>query len=241
MDIVTIHSAGCRETGMQVIRHAANTTDGNIVRQKLIEFVSQLPTVNLSVDIEMGHHHTGVNTCIGTPCPCHRNITTEQQRQRSLQLMLHRVAVGLYLPAMITGTIVAESDKISHRLRTTASKLEGQVVGTATVSCRLLCRGERSGCLRNCGLGRERSSIDWCSSHRRNLTSNNIVRTNIVVPTAVELAGIDVKLYGDVLIQLDIELLDAVLTEDVKHHLTRELSRYLNNIFLCHPGIARTI
>lgn len=123
MDIVAVHAAGGGEAGMQVVGHEADAADGNILRQQLVELIAELLAVNGAVNVEVGHHHAGMNAGISTPCACHGNVTTEQQRQRSLQLLLHRVAVGLNLPAVIACTIVAESNKISHRLRMTIPRI----------------------------------------------------------------------------------------------------------------------
>ena len=54
MDIVTIHPAGGRETGMKVVGHLFDLADGNVARQQTVELVGQLfgpPSC------EHGHRH----------------------------------------------------------------------------------------------------------------------------------------------------------------------------------------
>ena len=53
--------------------------------------------------------------------------------------------------------------------------------------------------------------------------------------------GINIELYGNILSLLDIELFDTILTEKTEYAFARILSRNLNDIFLRHPGITRTI
>lgn len=121
--------------------------------------------------------------------------------------------------------------------------LEGQVVGT-TLTCCLWSGRERCGSsLGRSSLRRERSCLgsDRSSRYGRYLTTNNIVRANIVKPAAIELMGIDVELHGQVLIHLDIELLDAVLAEETEHATLGVLSRNFNDIVLRHPGVACTV
>ena len=118
--------------------------------------------------------------------------------------------------------------------------LEGEVVGSTFARSGLLSRRE------GCG-GSLRSSVlsrcEWCGSGNSasHLTTNDVIGTNIVIPTSVELACIDVELYGDLLAGLNVELFDAVFTEDVEHHLAGVLTWYLNDIFLCHPCVSCTV
>ena len=114
MYIVAIHATGGRETGMQVVSDTMHATNGNVLRHKTVELIGKLNAIDLAIDVKVSHHHTGMNASIGAASTCQGNITTEQQRQRSLQLLLHRVAVRLNLPAVIACTIVAESHEISH-------------------------------------------------------------------------------------------------------------------------------
>ena len=114
MQVVAVHAAGGREAGVKVVGHTLNPADGDVAGQQLVQLIGQLPTVNLTGRIEVGHHHAGMDAGIRAPCSCHDNFTTQQQRQGPLQARLHGVAVGLYLPPVVAGAVVAESYKISH-------------------------------------------------------------------------------------------------------------------------------
>ena len=50
--------------------------------------------------------------------------------------------------------------------------------------------------------------------------------------------GINVKLYGNILTILYIELLDTVFAKDSEHTTTRILAGNLDNIVLRHPVVA---
>ena len=53
--------------------------------------------------------------------------------------------------------------------------------------------------------------------------------------------GIYVKLYRQVFVQLNVKLLDAVLTKHTEHTLARELSRDFYYIVLRHPRVTRAL
>ena len=116
--------------------------------------------------------------------------------------------------------------------------LEGQIVG-GTFTCGFLCWRERRGgtvsrrewaCLRST----RRSS----SCRLGDLTTDDIIGTNIVEPAAVVLMGVDIELYGQILALLDIELLDTIFTEDTEEALAGILARDFNDIILRHPVVA---
>ena len=114
--------------------------------------------------------------------------------------------------------------------------LERKIIGRALRS-RFLCGRERRG-----GTASRR---EWCltthrSSRLLHLSTYHIIGTDIIEPTTIIFTGINIKLYRQILTLLDIELLDAILTENVKQTTLRILSRYLQDIFLSHPLIART-
>ena len=122
------------------------------------------------------------------------------------------------------------------------SRLERQVI-CRTFSSRLLSRRERG-----CGISTTHRLLwrewrgYWSTCYRRNGgTSLYVIGADIVEPAALVFASIDIELNGDVLAHLDIELLDAVLTEDVEYHFARVLARYFDDIFLSHPRITCTL
>ena len=116
------------------------------------------------------------------------------------------------------------------------NRLEGQVVGTASLTGRLLCWWERS-----------RSTISWWegrslrrSSCRSYLTTNHIIGANIVKPASIKLMGINIKLHGKIFTLLDIVLFDTVFTEDTEKTFLGVLSWNLYDIILRHPVVSRT-
>ena len=52
--------------------------------------------------------------------------------------------------------------------------------------------------------------------------------------------GIDVELNGQILTLLDVELLDAVFSEDTEKTFTGILSRHFDDIVLRHPVVSCT-
>ena len=96
---------------------------------------------------------------------------------------------------------------------------------------------------------------EWCSirlslnrwegrssgiSHWGYLTANHVVSTDIIKPTAIILAGIDIELDRDILTILNIELFDAVFTKDIEDTTSGILARNFNHILLRHPWVATT-
>ena len=121
---------------------------------------------------------------------------------------------------------------------------ERQVI-RAALCCGLLRRGEGSCCgilLRregSCGhilLRGERSCLgNTCRSCRYGLGGRDIVGTDVIIPSSIILTCIDVKLYVQVLSNLNVKLLDAFLTENIKDTSFRISTRNLEDIFLSHP------
>ena len=62
--------------------------------------------VQIGSMVEMGHHHAGMHTCICTASTHYCDIGTEQRGECLLQLMLNRIAIGLYLPSVIACSII---------------------------------------------------------------------------------------------------------------------------------------
>ena len=73
-----------------------------------------------------------------------------------------------------------------------------------------------------------------------NLSADYIVCTNIVEPTTIILSCINIELNCEIFSLLDIELLNTVLTKNIKETTFRILTRNFKNIFLSHPLITCT-
>ena len=114
-------------------------------------------------------------------------------------------------------------------------RLEWQIVGRAFCGW-LLCWWEGS---RSTASGRERACLRRADTGLRNLSAHDVVGTDIVKPTAIIFAGIDVELDGQIISLLDVELLDAVFAEHIKQTTLRILAWHLEHILLSHPLIAR--
>ena len=120
--------------------------------------------------------------------------------------------------------------------------LERQVISRTFSG--LLCRRERSDVgisSRSSLLGRERCGTSLGRSNYGSSSANNIIGADVIIPTSVKLAGINIKLDRDIFIHLNIKLLNTILTKNIKYHVTRILSRNLHHIFLSHPRVTSTL
>lgn len=118
-------------------------------------------------------------------------------------------------------------------------KLERQII-CATLTCRLLCRKEGSGGSRWLrGEGRSNGRTTYAGL--RNLTAENIVGTYLVEPSSVVFVRINIKLHGEVFALLNVELLDSILTKKAEDALAGILTGHLNDVFLRHPRVSRTV
>ena len=72
------------------------------------------------------------------------------------------------------------------------------------------------------------------------LTTNYIISSNIIEPTSLVFARINVELNCQFVSILNIELFDTILTKNVKHTTLWVLTWYFKNILLGHPSISRT-
>ena len=106
-------------------------------------------------------------------------------------------------------------------------RLEGQIVG-ATLACRLLSGREGRG---------SRSDTSHRGTSNGYLTTQHVVGTDIVEPTALIFVGVDIELDGDILVHLNIELLNPVFSENTEHATLRILTRDFNHIVLRHPRV----
>ena len=120
--------------------------------------------------------------------------------------------------------------------------LEGQIV--CSVLSTRLCRWEWSigcGCcilLWGEGSGSTRGSASDGGGGRHgvgHLTTNNIVRANVIEPTSLILVCINIKLHGNFFAGLNVELLDTVFAKYSEYHASGILTRYFNDIILAHP------
>lgn len=113
-----------RETGMEIVAHLLHLLDSDIVRQQLVQFISQLLTVDIlrsfefaiRRQIEMRHHHPGMHPCIRPTSPSHSDILSKQCRESTLQPFLYGLAIRLDLPTVIARTIIAERDEITFEI-----------------------------------------------------------------------------------------------------------------------------
>jgi hypothetical protein len=99
---------------MHIMSHPFDAVYSDVVMQKSVELLGEHHSIKLGISIEVGCHLTGVNTGIGSTCTCYCDGLTQQERQTAFQLALHRDAIGLYLPAVIVGAVIAKPYEISH-------------------------------------------------------------------------------------------------------------------------------
>ena len=62
----------------------------------------------------MRHHHACMYPRVRTSCPCHLYVLAQDERERTLQLALYGDAVGLHLPPVVSGSVVAEGYEVTH-------------------------------------------------------------------------------------------------------------------------------
>ncbi len=116
--------------------------------------------------------------------------------------------------------------------------LEGQIVCT-TLTCRFLCRRERRCCILRSSLRGEGRTCSRSCTHGSPSGSNDttlyIVSANVIIPTTIELTGINIERNGYVLAHLNVKLFNTVLAKDIEDHLLRILTGDFHHILLCHP------
>ena len=107
---------------MHLVAHGLCLLYGDVLWQQTVQLIHQLFAVDAllglepRLGVEVCHHHAGVHSRIGAPCSRHADLLAEKRRERPLQLFLHRHPVGLYLPTVVVGSVISESDEVSHRL-----------------------------------------------------------------------------------------------------------------------------
>ena len=66
------------------------------------------------VGIEVGCHVSGMYAGIGSSCSHHLHFLSQKYGEGALQLLLHRIGIGLNLPTVVVGAVVTEEYEISH-------------------------------------------------------------------------------------------------------------------------------
>ena len=102
-----------RESCMTLAVHLLDAFDGNVLMQQSVELLSQHGSVEVHIRVEVGSHAARMDARVRPSCSRHTDVLTQQQRQAALQLALHRHPVGLYLPPVILGAVIAEPNKIT--------------------------------------------------------------------------------------------------------------------------------
>ena len=135
MDIIMIGTRGGREAGMHLGIYLPNFIDGNVAWQDSVQTIHQLVEGHrdsffrnflFRIPVKMRRHVSGMHTGIGSSCTHHLYLLSEKDGKGTLQLLLHRIGIGLNLPAVIVGSVVTKEYKISHcfSLKTTAKLLK---------------------------------------------------------------------------------------------------------------------
>ena len=102
---------------MEIVAHLTHLLNGNILWQEPVQLVGEISSIHRQgLHIEVGNHHTGMDTGIGTASTRHGNILSQNRGESPLQLLLHGTAVGLYLPSVIASAVITEGDEESHSL-----------------------------------------------------------------------------------------------------------------------------
>jgi hypothetical protein len=63
---------------MSIRAYRLHSLHSNISRKETIEFVDKVPTINITLGIEMGNHLLGMHTRIGAPGANNGSINTKQ-------------------------------------------------------------------------------------------------------------------------------------------------------------------
>ena len=135
-----IGTRGGREAGMHLRMNFPHFIDGNVAWQNSVQTILQLVEGHrdsffrnflfrnflFRIPVKMRRHVSGMHTGIGSSCTHHLYLLSEKDGKGTLQLLLHRIGIGLNLPAVIVGSVVTKEYKISHcfSLKTTAKLLK---------------------------------------------------------------------------------------------------------------------
>lgn len=108
MYVIMVCTERSTEACVHVTSNGEYRADGNIAWQQAVQLVHQLDAINFSVGLKMCRHPTCVYAGICTSCTYNAYRLTQYCGQGFLQFFLHRIAIGLYLPAMIVGSVVCK-------------------------------------------------------------------------------------------------------------------------------------
>ena len=103
---------------MHVGGDGTNVLHGNVLRQELVELVWQVYGCPLLLifPVEVRHHHACMDAGIGPPCSDDLDGLPQKCGECNLQSLLHAVAIGLNLPAVVARAVVGEGDEETHGL-----------------------------------------------------------------------------------------------------------------------------
>lgn len=134
--IIVVRARYGREAGVHAVGHRKNVMDRDVAGQDAIQAIHHLvarerkPVRTIrsrlwrsTLPVEVRRHLACMNPRVGAPCADHLDVFSQQNRQATLQLLLHRVGIGLNLPAMIVGAIIAKGNKVSTHGRKGTKKL----------------------------------------------------------------------------------------------------------------------
>ena len=105
---ITVGTSFGREARVHILADALGAPAADVAWQNAVETVTELVSVKLLVGVEVTNHCTGVDAGV---CG---NRLTEQCAQTLLHFFLHRHAVGLYLPAMVSCAVETQPKEYSH-------------------------------------------------------------------------------------------------------------------------------
>ena len=115
MYIIMVCARDGRETGMHLWGYLPYFVYGDVAGQDAVQAVYQLVGFHRNpVGIEVGCHVSGMYAGIGPSCSHHLHFLSQKYGEGALQLLLHRIGIGLNLPAVVVGAVVTEEYEISH-------------------------------------------------------------------------------------------------------------------------------
>ena len=99
---------------MESVRHWMCPLHCDVRRQKAVGAAHPGNQFALYIGVEMHDLHQCVNTGVGAPGAQSRNTLAGQFAERGFQLVLHRSARALALPAFVSLTVVADAEGQPH-------------------------------------------------------------------------------------------------------------------------------
>ena len=112
-----IGTRASRETGVHIGSYRLYTVNTDVAGQQTVELHGKRVGQESGIGIEVGCHHTGMDTCIGTSGTRDADRLAQEERQAAFEFALHGDAVGLVLPTVIPFAIVAKPNEIAHHAR----------------------------------------------------------------------------------------------------------------------------